>query len=84
MKTLQLTPSDQQRSEKIAKAAGCSAEHALTFVLRDGFDETERVSRAVARARTSVAAHGGIDHTAAMARLAELLSQHGATSNQAA
>jgi hypothetical protein len=84
MKTMQLTPSDQQRIEKIAKAAGCSAEHALTFVLRDGSDETERVLRAVARARASVAAQGGIDHTAAMARLEELLSQHAATSNQAA
>ncbi len=82
--TMQLTPNDQQRIAKIAKAAGCSTEHALTFVLRDGFDETERVLRAVTRARASVAASGGIDHTTAMARLDDLLSQHAATSHQAA
>ena len=63
MTTMKLTPGDQLRIEKIAGAAGCSAEHAFSFVLRDGFDETERVVRAVARARASVAAQGAIDHT---------------------
>ena len=84
MKTMQLTLSDQQRIEKIASAAGCSAEHAFTFVLRDGFDETERVLRAVARARASVATQGAIDHATAMARLEDLLSRHATSSNQAA
>lgn len=84
MTTMQLTPRDQQRIEGIAEAAGCSVEHAFAFVLRDGFDETERVLRAVARARASVATHGTIDHTAAMARLEELLSRHAPSSNQAA
>jgi len=84
--TMQLTPSDQLRIAGIAKAAGCSADHALAFVLRDGFDETERVLRAVtrARARASVAATGAVDHMTAMARLDELLSRHATTSHQAA
>lgn len=83
MNSLHLTPSDQQRIERIAKAAGCTSEHAFTFVLRDGFDETERVLRAVTRARASVATQGVIDHATAMARLDDLLNQH-AASNQAA
>jgi hypothetical protein len=82
--TMQLTPSDQLRIAGIAKAAGCSADHALAFVLRDGFDETERVLRAVTRARASVAAAGAVDHMTAMARLDELLSRHATTSHQAA
>ena len=84
MKTIQLTPIDQRRIEGIAASAGCSVEHALTFVLRDGFDETERVLRAVKRARDSVAVQGTIDHKVAMARLDEMLLRHAAASNQAA
>jgi hypothetical protein len=84
MTKMQLTSIDQQRIENIAKMAGCSADHALSFVLRDGFDETERVLRAVVRARNSVATQGTLEHAAAMARLDEMLSRHVATSNQAA
>jgi hypothetical protein len=84
MKKMQLTPIDQQRIESIAEAAGCSAEHALAFVLRDGFDETERVLRAVVRARSSVASQGTLEHSVAMERLNEMLSRHVAKSNQAA
>ena len=84
MKTVRLTSVDQQRIENIARAAGCSTEHALAFVLRDGFDATERVLRAVARARDCVAVEGAVDHVAAMAKLDAMLRRHGATSNQAA
>ena len=81
MKPMHLTANDQQRIEQIANAGGCTAEHAFTFVLRDGFDETERVVRAGARA--SIAKRGTIDHASAMARLDDLLIRH-AASNQAA
>jgi len=84
MTTMQLTSIDQQRIENIANAAGCSAERVLAFVLRHGFEETERVLRAVARARNSVATQGTLEHAVAMARLDEMLSRHVGTSNQAA
>ena len=83
MKPMQLSPDDQLRIERIAKAAGCTAEHAFTFVLRDGFDETERVLHAVTRARASVARQGTVDHAAAMARLDDLLNQPAASSQAA-
>ena len=83
MKPLHLTANDRQRIERIARAAGCTAEHAFGFVLRDGLEETERVVRAVARARASIATQGTIDHASAMARLDDLLSRHAASSQAA-
>ena len=43
-----LSQADQRRLEKLAKAAGCTPQQALRFVLRDGFEATERTVKLVA------------------------------------
>ena len=41
MKPMTLSPGDQQRLEKLARAAGRTPQAMLRFVLRDGFDLCE-------------------------------------------
>lgn len=49
MKPMTLSPGEQQRLEKLARAAGRSPRSMMRFVLRDGFDYCEwAVSESVA------------------------------------
>lgn len=71
MTTLALSQADMKRLERLAKEAGRTSRALLKFVLRDGFDETERTIKAV---RTRMAAGATLEHADAMTRLDHLLA----------
>ena len=51
MSTTSPAKEEQERLDHLAKLVGATPAAVLPFVLRDGFAETERVARAVKRAR---------------------------------
>lgn len=71
MNTLALSRLDMKRLEQLAKEAGRTPRALLKFVLRDGFEETERTVRAV---RARMRAGETIGHADAMGRLDAALS----------
>lgn len=80
MNALTLSQVDMKRLERLAKEAGRTPRALFRFVLRDGFDETERTIKAV-RARMTEGTR--LEHGDAMKRLDEMLGTH-APSKQAA
>jgi predicted transcriptional regulator len=80
MNTLALSQHDMKRLERLAKEAGRTPRALFRFVLRDGFEETERTIKAV---RERMAAGTKLEHAAAMKRLDSLLAGH-ANSRKAA
>ncbi len=73
MTALALSQADMKRLERLANEAGRTPRALFRFVLRDGFDETERTIKAV-RARM----HSGttLEHADAMKQLDALLSSN--------
>lgn len=71
MNTLALSQNDMKRLERLAKEAGRTPRMIFRFVLRDGFDETERTIKAV---RTRMATGARLEHDVAMKYLDSLLA----------
>lgn len=71
MNTLALSQNDMRRLERLAKDAGRTPRALLRFVLRDGFDETERTIRVV---RERMAVDTMLEHGDAMKYLDSLLA----------
>jgi len=71
MTALALSQAEMKRLERLAREAGRTPRALFKFVLRDGFEETERTITAV-RARMRSGATLG--HADAMRRLDEFLS----------
>ncbi|HTQ77009.1 MAG TPA: hypothetical protein VMI15_03205 [Burkholderiales bacterium] len=65
MKPLALSPADQQRLEKLAKAAGRSPRSMMRFVLRDGFDCCEQVVRESLASDADAKRRGAVPHAQA-------------------
>ena len=74
-----LSTDEQARLDQLATLLESTPEHVLPFVLRDGFSETERVARAVLRARATATSRSHLIHDDAMARLDAVLARHGST-----
>lgn len=76
-----LSQADQRRLDKLAKAAGRTPQQALRFVLRDGFEVTERTVKLVAgrmkKGRT-------IPHGEVKQRLDALIAGHARKKKKAA
>lgn len=76
-----LSQTDTRRLERLARAAGRTPQQALRFVLRDGFEATERtiklVSARMKRGRT-------IPHEEVKQRLDALIAAHGRKKKKAA
>lgn len=73
-------PADEQaRLDSLAALLGSTPEKVLPFVLRDGFAETERVARAVLRARSGSTSERNVGHEEAMARLDAMLTRNAAS-----
>ena len=70
---------EQARLDSLAALLGSTPEKVLPFVLRDGFSETERVARAVLRARDGSTSERGVGHEEAMARLDAMLTRNAAS-----
>lgn len=66
MNTLALSLNDMKRLERLARKAGRTPRGLLRFVLRDGFEETERTVKAV---RERMGSGAKLEHAAAMQRL---------------
>lgn len=79
--TATLSQTDQRRLDRLAKAAGRTPQQALRYVLRDGFEATERtiklVSARMKKGRT-------IPHEEVKQRLDALIAAHGRKKKKAA
>lgn len=73
MNTLALSQNDMKRLERLAKAAGRTPRALLRFVLRDGFEETERT---VAALRERMDSGARLEHADAMRQLDALMAAH--------
>ena len=76
MSGVTLPPAELARLERLAQVLGATPASVLPFVLRDGFAETERVARAVARSRVAVRAGETLSHEDALARLDAMLMRN--------
>ncbi len=76
MSTTSLAKEEQERLDQLAKLVGSTPGAVLPFVLRDGFAETERVARAVMRAREASRTGSIVSHEQALARLDAMLTRH--------
>lgn len=63
MKPMTLTPTDQQRLEKLAHTAGRSPRSMMRFVLRDGFDYCEWAVRESLASQADSKRRGTVPHT---------------------
>jgi predicted transcriptional regulator len=73
-----LTQSDLRRLEKLARDAGRTSRAMLKFVLRDGFDASERLVSAVQAGRSELEAGSMRSHSELMKQVDALLAHHGA------
>ncbi|MDP2792725.1 MAG: hypothetical protein Q8O25_01365 [Sulfurisoma sp.] len=71
MTALALSQVEMKRLERLAKEAGRTPRALFKFVLRDGFEETERTITAV---RSRMRSGATLGHAEAMERLDQLLS----------
>lgn len=71
MNMLALSLSDMKRLERLAREAGRTPRGLLRFVLRDGFEETERTIHAV---RKRMASGAKLEHGNAMKYLDSLVA----------
>jgi hypothetical protein len=62
MKPMTLSPGEQQRLEKLARAAGRSPRSMMRFVLRDGFDYCEWAVRESVASDADFKQRGTIPH----------------------
>lgn len=62
MKPLSLSPADQRRLEKLARAAGRTPRSMMRFVLRDGFDFCEWDVRESLAAEADAKRRGTVPH----------------------
>lgn len=67
MPSLDLTPAQRRRIEKLAELAGRTPQSMLRFVLRDGLEATEQDVRETIEADEDIDRNGGIPHGKVMA-----------------
>lgn len=67
MRSLDLTPAQRRRIEKLAELAGRTPQSMLRFVLRDGLEATEQDVRETIEADHDIGRNGGIPHGKVMA-----------------
>ncbi len=76
MPAITLKPADLRRLEKLAAAAGRSAETMLPFVLRDGFEYCERTVKAANQGLDDITAHGTVSSDTVAAKARAVISRH--------
>ena len=76
MTTVTLSAADTARLEKLAAGADSSPQKMLKYVLRDGFEYTEKFVRAVNAGLADVEAGRVLTHEQAMAKLGATIETH--------
>jgi predicted transcriptional regulator len=78
MQSLALSSAQQRRLEKLARLAGRTPQSMLRFVLRDGFDATERDVKETVEADKDADQNGTIPHDAVMEQARTIIERHAA------
>lgn len=78
MRSLELTPAQRRRIERLAQLAGRTPQSMLRFVLRDGLDATEQDVRETIEADEDIDRNGAIPHRKVMARARATIERHAA------
>ena len=78
MRSLELTPAQRRRIERLAQLAGRTPQSMLRFVLRDGLDATEQDVRETIAADEDIDRNGAIPHRKVMAQARATIERHAA------
>jgi len=76
MSNISLPATDTARLERLAAEAGSTPHKMLKYVLRDGFEYSERIVRSVNAGLSDVAANRVIPHDQVMERIRATIETH--------
>ncbi|MBI4189755.1 MAG: hypothetical protein HY525_04375 [Betaproteobacteria bacterium] len=78
MRSLVISPAQQRRLERLARLAGRTPQSMLRFVLRDGFEATERDVIETIEADRDADRSGAIPNDEVMGRARTIIERHAA------